>query len=149
MISSFQLSVFISEYCQIYDNKQHILPFTSKYLNGMKETTFVLFENSAGVQDYINRRFSEMGIQITKTIQVDSVIEAIQTAIILGHQGMALTNQYIAQKLFPNGNYNLLSLPKNTLNFDNAIMYEKGANEQIIELADYLKKAFTEMSTKS
>ncbi|MBA1392832.1 hypothetical protein EQ500_02940 [Lactobacillus sp. XV13L] len=131
--------VFISSHCQIYDRHQQFLPFISKYLDGMKESTFVLFENSAGVQDYINKRFNEVGIHITKAIQVESVIDAINTAISLGHKGMALTNQYIAKKLFPANDYNLLNLPKNTLNFDNAIMYEKGANEQINDLANFLK----------
>lgn len=61
-----------------------------------------------------------------------------------GHSAMSLVTNYVAEKVAGKGNYNLLSLPDNTLHLDNAIMFKQVNNNKINNLVDYLQEKVSE-----
>lgn len=138
-----QVFGFISNKCVIFDPERKVLPFKNTYLKPLKNTTLVIFENSEGIQNYVLRRFNEVGVEVKNVIKVDTVLDAIKVAKKLGHSAMALTSDYLANENFGANNYNLLKLPDNTLNFDNAILLNKNVNQQVEDLSRYLQKEIT------
>lgn len=132
--------VLISKKCKIFDSNKLILPFKKEYISAMKTASWISFENSEGIEDYILRRFDEIGFNIKKIVKVDTVAQACELAQNIKRSNViALTSNYLAEKLLGKGNYNLLMLPNNTLHFDNAIMHIKTSDEKILDLSDYLK----------
>lgn len=134
----------IGKNCKIFDPNKLLLPFKKEYVTDMQNSSLISFENSEGIEDYILRRFHELGFNIKKAAKVDTVAQACQMAQSINRNNLiALTDNYTAHKLLGSGNYNLLNLPDNALHFDNAIMSAKTANEKIIELSNYLESELT------
>lgn len=138
-----QVFTFISKDCQVFDPDRLILPFNDKQISQLQDVRFIAFENSDGIQDYILKRFEEMGIHVKNTIKVDTVAEACRMAASIGHTAMALTSNYTAQKIAGDQNYNLGALPDNTLNLDNALIHNIEISKEVQDLADYLQEKIT------
>lgn len=132
--------ILISKNCKIFDPSKTILTFEKEYIAKMKDSFIVSFGNSEGIEDYIIRRFHELGFNIKKLAKVDTVAQACQLAgNVQCDDLIALTDSYSANKLLGSGNYNLLNLPDDALHLDNAIMHTKTSDQRIIALSKYLE----------
>lgn len=138
-IPSPTLCLFAYKTCRHYIPDTLYIPYNKKNLAILNDRIFIANFKNQHFNQFINDTFKNMGIILKNEIIVPAVTDAL-IAMTHIHNATTLTTYQIASSIFPINSFNLMPLPKNSINLDDTIMYSKMADENVLNIVNELER---------